>query len=136
MGIHRTIAFHATHEVLGYEELPEWPETAGPKPEVYADYEDGNIQTRFEFADGKHVTCYVTGSVYEPYTTNSLDDPLNPDDNDPDFLLDADEDDDVREKAIAWMQAVHDRIEGLAYGLAIAAFQSFREDITDAAKGA
>jgi hypothetical protein len=130
MGIHRTITFHADDELRGYEPLPEWPEAAGPKPEVRADYEDGNIETVFTFPDGAHVTCYQTGSTYEPYTTNTLDEPLRPSD---DLSPELDIDEDVREDVIAWMHAVHDLIDGLAYGLAIVAFQSFREDITTAA---
>jgi hypothetical protein len=133
MGIHRTIAFHAAHEVRGFEGLPEWPAAAGEQPEVSADYEDGNIETVFTFPDGAHVTCYQTGSIYEPYTTNTLDEPLRPSD---DLSPELDIDESVREDVIAWMEAVHDRIDGLAYGLAIAAFQQFRGDITDAAVGA
>lgn len=94
-----------------YDELPTWPEGLD-KPEVSYEYSNGMVESYFTFDGGaQSVTFWTAGD--EGYNTQH-DDYGN-------TAITLFEDDGDEYAAMQWMQAVHDRIDGEAYSVSIAA---------------
>lgn len=101
------VVAHFTLDSTWNDPLPEWPEDV-PQPEVYWEYDDGNVETTFTFPSGDSVKFWTHGD--ENYST----------------ALDVGEypaelgEDDVQWVAHEWMSEVHNRVEAGAYGAAVA----------------
>lgn len=101
------IVAHFTADAAHFDPLPEWPATVA-QPEVYWEYNDGNVETTFTFPSGDSVKFWTHGD--ENYSTG-LDAGEQPTE-----LTDEEE----QWVAHEWMSAVHDRVEAGAYGAAVA----------------
>lgn len=101
------IVAHFTLDAKHYDPLPEWPEGV-PQPEVYWEYDDGEVETSFTFPSGDRVKCWSRNDE----NFSSLQD------HGEEVAELADED--AKWTAHEWMGEVHNRVEAGAYGAAVA----------------
>jgi hypothetical protein len=86
-------------------DLPDWPESAGERPRVFIDFDDG-VKTQFVMPDGQMISGWVDPSndwYFYPEPDFSTADP------------------DVEDEAMEWMGAVARGIDEQAYAVQLAA---------------
>lgn len=101
------IVAHFTLDRNQHDPLPEWPEGVA-QPDVYWEYDDGELETTFTFPSGTSVKFWTIND--ENHST------MLEENQEIDELADPD----TWWAAREWMDAVHDRVEAGAYGAAVA----------------